>query len=124
MVDKDDENEKIRRENYIKEVESHYSEKVKTNKDATLYAQWAPITYRINYRNVTSSDSNPNPTAYSSTETVILQNLSRSGYAFEGWYSDSSFRTPITVINSNLTGGVVTVYAKWTQLKYNIAFDL
>lgn len=89
----------------------------------TLYAQWAPITYRINYRNVTSSDSNPNPTAYSSTETVILQTLSRSGYAFEGWYSDSSFRTPITVINSNLTGGAVTVYAKWTQLKYSISFD-
>ena len=89
----------------------------------TLYAQWAPVTYRINYRNVTSSDINPNPTTYSSTETVILQDISRSGYAFEGWYSDSSFRTKITVININVTGGAVTVYAKWTQLKYNITFD-
>ena len=89
----------------------------------TLYAQWTPITYRINYRNVTASDINPNPTTYSSTETVVLQNISRNGYVFEGWYSDSSFRTQITVINSNLVGGAVTVYAKWTQLKYNISFD-
>ncbi len=32
-----EEDERIRKENYIKEVESHYSHLVRTNKDATLY---------------------------------------------------------------------------------------
>ena len=90
----------------------------------TLYAQWAEVTYRINYRNILSSDSNPNPATYTAKQAVVLQAPSRSGYLFSGWYSDSSFRTPIITVNENLTGsGAVTVYAKWTQLKYSITFD-
>ncbi|MBQ8075998.1 MAG: InlB B-repeat-containing protein [Oscillospiraceae bacterium] len=90
----------------------------------TLYAQWAEVTYRITYRNILSSDSNPNPAAYTTKQSVVLQAPSRAGYLFSGWYSDSSFRTPVITINENKSGsGAVTVYAKWTQLKYNIAFD-
>ncbi len=90
----------------------------------TLYAQWALTPYRIIYRNVTSSDDNPNPPSYVFGLSVPLVPLSRVGYTFDGWYAESAFRTPVTAVNASLTDtGSVTVYAKWTQLKYNIVFD-
>lgn len=60
------ENERIRKENYIKEVTSHYSEKVKTNKDATLYKktnsnyQVSGILYKDNVISVAKEDITEN----------------------------------------------------------------
>ena len=85
-----------------------------------LYAQWSEVSYRITYRNVTSSDSNPNPATYTASSPVTLVGLSRTGYLFGGWFSDSACKVPVTVISG---AGAVTVYAKWTQMKYNVAFD-
>ena len=54
----------------------------------------------------------------------MLQGLTREGYVFEGWYKESSFRTPVITINENLdSSGAITVYAKWSQCKYDILFD-
>ena len=90
----------------------------------TLYAQWTEVTYRITYRNVKASDVNPNPVSYSVRQSIVLQGLTREGYVFEGWYKESSFRTPVITINENLdSSGAITVYAKWSQCKYDILFD-
>ena len=90
----------------------------------TLYAQWTEVTYRITYRNVNASDVNPNPVSYSVRQSIVLQGLTREGYVFEGWYKESSFRTPVITINENLdSSGAITVYAKWSQCKYDILFD-
>ena len=61
-----EEDERLRKENYIKEVESHYSEKVKTNKDATLYKkinsnyQVSGILYKDNVISVEKEEVNEN----------------------------------------------------------------
>ena len=44
------------------------------------------------------------------------------GYTFEGWYKENTFETKY-----NFTDGVTvnfTLYAKWTQNKYTVKFDL
>ena len=90
----------------------------------TLYAQWSLTPYRVTYRNVTASDRNPNATSYVYGQSIPLSDLSRDNYEFGGWYSDSSFRNRISAINEDLTGsGNLTIYAKWNQISYNIAFD-
>ena len=61
-----EEEERLRIENYIKDVESHYSEKVKTNKDATLYKkinnnyQVYGTLYKDNIMSITKEDVTEN----------------------------------------------------------------
>ena len=61
-----EEEERLRIENYIKDVESHYSDKVKSNKDATLYKkvnnnyQVYGTVYKDNIMNITKEDIDEN----------------------------------------------------------------
>ncbi len=41
-------------------------------------------------------------------------NVSWRGHTFEGWYADSDFTTPITVVSSDVVGDTKYVYAKWS----------
>lgn len=46
----------------------------------------------------------------------------KSGYAFDGWYSDTSLTTPYTI--STYPFNDITLYAKWVTSKlYTITFD-
>ena len=71
------ENERIRKENYIKEVNSHYSQVVKTNKDTMLYKkinnnyQAAGMLYKDNYISIKKEDFNEN-TKYFYSEDIDL----------------------------------------------------
>ena len=46
----------------------------------------------------------------------------REGYAFAGWFTDSSFKTKFTSIAKNKSGDIV-LYAKWTPYKYTVVFN-
>ena len=78
----------------------------------TLYAKWDVITYTISY--VLNGGVNAaNPTTYTVDVPITLNDPTYSGWTFTGWYSDSSFTTPV---NSGVTGltGNLTLYAKWS----------
>lgn len=81
--------------------------------DITLYANYTPIDYTINYTN-TESMENTNPTTYNiETETITLKALSdKVDYAFDGWYYGD---TKITTIPKGFTGGNIILQARWTQ---------
>lgn len=67
------------------------------------------ITYNLNGGNL------PNDAVYSYEEgtTVILAIPTKSGYSFEGWYTNSSFTgSKVTTITNTMTGNL-TYYAKW-----------
>ena len=51
--------------------------------------------------------------------SYTLKNPSREGYVFGGWFSDSTFNTPITTIDTSVEK-TYTVYAKWIPLEKNI----
>ncbi len=54
-------------------------------------------------------------------ETITLQKATRTGYTFDGWYSDAAFKNKVTKIQSDGTEDI-TLYAKWTANKYTIKF--
>ena len=93
-----------------------------------LYAQWAVNHYTIYYNlNGGSGDSSSQYVAY--TDTVTLHGTpSRTGYIFEGWHVGSVDGTRYNANQgvSKLTAndnGSVTLYAKWTPITYNVAFN-
>ena len=65
----------------------------------TLYAQWTPIKYTIKYNLNGGKNNAKNPANYTiTTATIKLQNPTKTGYAFKGWYSDSKFTKKVTTI--------------------------
>jgi uncharacterized repeat protein (TIGR02543 family) len=100
--------------------------------DITVYAQWAPNTYSIAY-NLNSGTNSSDNTATSYTyhnPAIQLGSLTRSGYAFGGWYTNFGFTgTAVNAINDTLAsrysnGDTITLYANWLASTYSIAYNL
>ena len=63
-----------------------------------------------------------NPATYKrSSETIELKKPKKTGYTFNGWYSDSRFTQKSASIPKGSVGTRI-FYAKWLVNKYNIAF--
>ena len=76
---------------------------------AIPYSEFA-ITYELDG----GVNSPANPSAYYEGKADIpLENATKSGYSFDGWYTDAAFSTQVTAISAEQTGDV-TLYAKFT----------
>lgn len=91
--------------------------------NVTLYAQWTPITYHIYYELNGGANNAGNPATYTTTAAVNLNAPERTGYNFDGWYTDSSYQNKVTNIPTGSMGDV-TFYAKWSVVNYSIAYNL
>ena len=82
----------------------------------TLYAKWTPVTYKITYELDGGTNAALNPATYTiETDTITLAEPQKEGFAFGGWYTDSSFSgTKQTTIEK---GSHVDkkYYAKWLK---------
>lgn len=89
----------------------------------TLYAQWSKTTYTITYNLNNGKNNSANPATYTiTTATITLENPTRTGYTFGGWFKDSGYETKVTQIKKGSTGNV-TLYAEWTANKYTISYN-
>ena len=72
------------------------------------------VKYNISYdmKGGTNNASNPSYFLSSQSGSVTLQNPTRSGYHFAGWYSDSGYSNKVTAINRNNKYNQ-TLYARW-----------
>ncbi len=97
----------------------------KTNgSSVTLYAQWKKKNYTITYNLNSGTNSKDNPAKYNiETATITLQNPTRKGYTFKGWYIDSNYKNQIKQIKKGSTGNK-TLYAKWSKKSYTITYNL
>ncbi len=90
--------------------------------DVTLTARWRLINYSIVYNlggGITS-----NPAVYNvETGRITLQNATRTGYTFDGWYAEEEYRTRVTAIPAGTTGNL-RLYAKWTVNNYQLVYYL
>lgn len=88
--------------------------------DVTIAATFTPITYTITY-NLNGGSGTMTPTEYNvTTETFNLPTPTRTGYTFDGWYSDAEFTgEKVTTIAKGTTGDI-TLYAKWSETKYSV----
>ncbi len=95
-----------------------------STENKTLYAKWTMNKYTIQYNLNGGTNNQSNPTSYNViTNTITLKNPTRKGYTFNGWYSDSAYKTKVTQISKGSTGNK-TLYAKWTMNKYTIKYNL
>ena len=87
--------------------------------DITIYAQWTANNYTITFDSQDGSTDSPITAAYG-TE-VTLPTPIRSGYRFEGWYSEASGGTQYNRYRYTIIGDV-TMYAQWRD-KFTITFN-
>ena len=85
----------------------------------TLYAVWAPVTYKLTYKNLTVDELTQVPQTYTIEDMVQLPAMARDGFDFGGWYLDGAFKKPADTISGI---GAKTIYAKWTAHKYTVTF--
>ena len=88
--------------------------------DTTLTAQYTPIEYTITYvlnvKGATNTESNPAKYTIES-DKIIFADPACEGYIFLGWYDNSRFNgEKITEIPKGSTGNL-TLYAKWHEAK-------
>lgn len=104
--------------------------------DVTLVAKWTANNYTVTYDDVVELKANVvvtlNPNYSGATATTVTLNEgqiltcpavpTRSGYAFAGWYTDSSCTTKYS-FSGTITENI-TLYAKWhakfTQQEFQI----
>jgi uncharacterized repeat protein (TIGR02543 family) len=95
----------------------------KNKQTVTLYAQWKKVKYTITYNLNSGKNNSSNPASYYvTTKTINLADPTRTGYTFQGWYSDKDCTKQVTEIKKGSTGNR-TLYAKWSQNKYTIKFN-
>ena len=84
-----------------------------------LYAKYSVVDYSIEYRLDGGINGN-NPTSYNvEGDTIILENSTRAGYDFAGWYSVYNYKDRVQYINKGFYGNI-TLYAKWEKI-YNVS---
>ena len=98
------------------------AEKVAFEKDIKLYAQWIlEENYSITYNLDGGINSESNPISYNSeSETIILQEATKNGYDFVGWFDDNG--NLITEIVSKSIGNI-SLTARWQAHKYTVSFN-
>jgi uncharacterized repeat protein (TIGR02543 family) len=96
------------------------------SQDVTVYAGWDLITYDITYVMDGGTNNISNPATYTiETPTITLQNPEKSGYTFDGWFTDAGLTTEISEITLG-TYGHITLYAGFTEIvgtSYTVTFD-
>ncbi len=96
--------------------------KVTKSKSHTLYAHWQKIKYTITYELNGGSNNSKNKTSYYVTTSKFkLNNPTKKGYRFLGWYTSSKYKTKVTYVNKGTTGNK-KYYARWTPIKYDIKY--
>ena len=87
----------------------------------TLYAQWTADEYTVSY---TENGGDPvTDDTYTVDGTAItLPTPSRTGYTFDGWFTDDSTFL-LEVVSPYTPSGDITLYAGWTINTYDVTFD-
>lgn len=78
-------------------------------------------TFNITYNLNGGTNHASNKSTYNVGTGATLYNPTRTGYTFNGWYTDSALTKKITSISTTQTGNV-TLYAKWTINSYTVTF--
>lgn len=92
----------------------------------TLYAVWEPVSYVISYELNGGTAGGENLASYTiESGNVTLSEPTKTGYSFEGWYTDQTF-TPASKITgiaiAQGSTGDKLFYAKWTANPYTVTF--
>lgn len=87
-----------------------------------LYAHWVANEYTVTFdaQGGTFPDGDSRKAVYQTyyqAYSVPQQNPTKSGYVFEGWYTQKTDGTQVTTMTSMDTAKDHTLYARWRQIK-------
>lgn len=87
----------------------------------TVYAMYDLERYDIVYNMDGGKNDKSNPTDFNKDESVVFIDPKKLGFTFKGWFTDRDFTTEVSGVNKGTTG-MVTVYAKWEIITYNLEY--
>lgn len=96
------------------------------DKRVEVSAEFKVINYTITYQNINEYATNTNTIAEYNIESsdIILEEPTKAGYAFVGWYKESDFVNKLTEISTGSHGNL-TLYAKWESMfVYNTSGEI
>ena len=94
-----------------------------TSGNLTFTANWEGASYTITFN---TSGGNVSPTNKKVTYRNAYGELplpTKTGYAFDGWYTSASGGTKITANTTFNEATNQTLYARWTAVKYTITYN-
>ena len=99
----------------ISVVGSKYEYNMRNNYEYE-YASMNNGSFNIQYVLNGGTNSNSNPSTYTTTSSLTFKKPSKKGYSFEGWYTTVGFDSN-SLVNSIEPGtaGDIILYAKWKQ---------
>ena len=101
-----------------------------SNSGVTLYAQWTPITYYIQFNANGGYGSTSGMTVkYNQVRSLSSNGFSRVGYRFAGWATRSDGGGSLYSNGQNIqnlsssNGATITLYARWTANTYTVRYN-
>jgi len=93
--------------------------------DKAFFAVFTIIQYTINYDLDGGTQNAENPTSYNvnSSSFAIFDLEDKTGYTFDGWYSDEDLTTVADVTIETGSTGDLVFYAKWATIEFTISFE-
>ncbi len=102
---------------YLDEAfENAIPEGYKPEADVILYAKYEEIAYAITYELDGGNNASANPTTYTQSATVVLEDPAKEGYTFKGWYTTATFEEGTSIyefLGTRMED--ITLYAKWEK---------
>ena len=95
----------------------------KDEKDATLYARWANQQFNVYFNSNGGSCSTNNKTVTYNNSYGDLPSATRTGYTFDGWYTESSGGINVNQNTTYTDINDTTLYAHWNKNSYTVTFD-
>jgi len=94
----------------------------------TVFAKWTVNTYQITYKDKGGSafsgvHGNNYPTSHIYGKNTTLVNPEKTGYTFDGWYTDSSCSgASLSLLEATSYAADIVLYAKWNANHYSVTY--
>ena len=97
---------------------------VTTAADHTLYAQWTANNYTVTFNANGGTGAVPGSKGVTFDATYgALATTSRTGYSFEGWFTQPTGGSVVIAGTTVTTASNHTLYAQWTPNNYTVTFN-
>ena len=91
------------------------------NGNQTLYAQWTPLSFNVNYLSNGGMVTSQIATYVVGSPPLTLPNPTNSGFSFDGWFSAVTGGTFVGMGGALFTpASATTLYAQWSQIALNV----
>lgn len=92
--------------------------------DATLYAQWSPLSYDVTLNTNDGTINAGDVTSYTyGVGATLPTNVTKTGYNFGGWYNNSGLTGDAVASISSSETGDKEYWAKWTAKQTTITIN-